>query len=81
MAPIIWRERMRSKEELQRTEFLGEEKRSGGSRSVFRIANPLDDIRNSTRIETVVLNGRVCDRAELDAILALREAAVKAGLQ
>lgn len=44
-------------------------------------ANPLDDIRSSTRIETVVIKGRVYDRAKLDAILARREAAVKASLQ
>jgi imidazolonepropionase-like amidohydrolase len=34
-------------------------------------ANPLHDIRNGTRIETVVINGRVYARAELDAILAV----------
>jgi hypothetical protein len=35
----------------------------------FRLnVNPLDDIRRSTRIETVVINGCVYDRAELDAI-------------
>jgi hypothetical protein len=33
----IWRERMRAKGDLQRAEFLGEEKRSGGSRCVFRM--------------------------------------------
>jgi hypothetical protein len=38
-------------------------------------------MRNSTRIETVVVNGRVYDRAELDAILVRREAAVKGRLQ
>ena len=44
-------------------------------------ANPLEDIRNTTRIETVVVNGRVYDRKELDVILNRREAAVKAGSQ
>jgi len=32
-------------------------------------ANPLDDIRNTRKIRAVILNGRVLDRAALDAIL------------
>jgi imidazolonepropionase-like amidohydrolase len=32
-------------------------------------ANPLDDVRNLRRIHTVVLNGRVLERAQLDATL------------
>jgi len=33
-------------------------------------ANPLADIRNTTRIRAVVLNGRYLDRAALGALLA-----------
>lgn len=42
-------------------------------------ANPLDDIRNTTRIQAVILNGQIYDRAALDALLAKAEqnAAVK----
>ena len=38
-------------------------------------ANPLEDIRNTTKISAVVVNGRLLDRHELDAILAGIEAA------
>ena len=48
-------------------------------------ANPLDDIRNTTRINTVVTNGRLLDRTALDKILsqveALAAASQKAGGQ
>lgn len=40
-------------------------------------ANPLEDIRNTTRISAVVLRGRFLDRKELDSILAEIEAAAK----
>jgi tetratricopeptide (TPR) repeat protein len=33
-------------------------------------ANPLDDIRNTTRIAAVIVRGRLFDRAALDALLA-----------
>jgi hypothetical protein len=33
-------------------------------------ADPLADIRNTTRIEGVAVGGRWLDRAELDALLA-----------
>ena len=36
-------------------------------------ANPLDDIRNTTKIRTVVANGRLYDRAAIDQILANAE--------
>jgi hypothetical protein len=38
-------------------------------------ANPLEDIRNTQKIRTVVLNGRYLDRAALDRMLAEVEAA------
>jgi imidazolonepropionase-like amidohydrolase len=38
-------------------------------------ANPLEDIRNTTKISAVVVNGRFLDRQELDRILAEIEAA------
>jgi hypothetical protein len=34
-------------------------------------ANPLDDIRNTTRIHAVVSNGKLLRRADLDALLQL----------
>ena len=37
-------------------------------------ANPLEDIRNTTKIHAVVLGGQLFDRAELDEILAKAEA-------
>ena len=33
-------------------------------------ANPLDDIRNTQKIEAVIVNGGLLERAELDALLA-----------
>ncbi len=42
---------------------------------VLLAANPLDDIKNSRRINGVVLNGRYFDRAALDALLANAERA------
>jgi imidazolonepropionase-like amidohydrolase len=40
-------------------------------------ANPLEDIRNTRKISIVVADGRVFDRAALDHILMLVEAAAK----
>lgn len=39
---------------------------------VLLTANPLEDIRNTTKIDMVVNNGKVFDRAELDKILSER---------
>jgi hypothetical protein len=36
-------------------------------------ANPLDDIHNTQKVQAVVLNGRLYDRAQLDAMIAERE--------
>jgi imidazolonepropionase-like amidohydrolase len=41
-------------------------------------ANPLDDIRNTQRIEAVILNGRYLSRGELDKMLAGAQAAANA---
>ncbi len=40
-------------------------------------ANPLDDIRNTTKINCVIANGRLFDRAALDHILAQVEMSAK----
>ncbi len=42
-------------------------------------ANPLEDIRNTQRIRAVVLNGRLLDRAALDALLDKARAAANPG--
>jgi hypothetical protein len=39
--------------------------------------NPLEDIRNTTKIRSVVFNGRLLDRKVLDQALAEIEAAAK----
>ena len=36
-------------------------------------ANPLDDIRHTTKIAAVVANGRLYDRGDIDRLLADRE--------
>jgi cytosine/adenosine deaminase-related metal-dependent hydrolase len=38
-------------------------------------ANPLEDIRNTTKIRAVIANGRYIDRAPLDTLLAAAERA------
>ena len=43
---------------------------------VLLSANPLSDIRNTTRIDAVVFGGRVIERAELDAMIARGRKAV-----
>lgn len=40
-------------------------------------ANPLDDIRNTTKINCVIANGRLFDRAALDQLLAQVETSAK----
>ena len=40
-------------------------------------ANPLEDIRNTKRIQAVIVNGRLLDRKALDESLAQAEAAAK----
>ena len=41
-------------------------------------ANPLEDIRNTQKIEAVILNGQYLSRAELDKMLARVEKAANA---
>jgi imidazolonepropionase-like amidohydrolase len=60
-------------------EFLGRGTQQGsiavGKRAnlVLLDANPLDDIHNTEKIRAVVLNGRLLDRADLDALLKRAE--------
>jgi imidazolonepropionase-like amidohydrolase len=64
---------------LRPAQFLGMTDRVGTIAAgkladlVLLDANPLQDIRNTTRIATVLANGRVYTRADLDAILANAE--------
>ncbi|HUF70506.1 MAG TPA: amidohydrolase family protein [Longimicrobiales bacterium] len=68
---------------LTGAEFLGRTADFGtvavGKRAdlVLLSANPLDDIRNTQRIEAVVLDGRYLDREALDALLVETEKAAK----
>jgi imidazolonepropionase-like amidohydrolase len=63
--------------------FLGTESSSGSiapgkiADLVLLNANPLDDIHNTRKIEAVVANGRLFDRAALDLVLAQVEASAK----
>ena len=68
---------------LNPAKFLGMEGRLGTIEKgkladlVLLNANPLDDIRNTQKIQAVVLNGRYLPRAKLDRMLAGAEAAAK----
>jgi imidazolonepropionase-like amidohydrolase len=63
--------------------FLGTESTSGAIEPgkiadlVLLRANPLEDIRNTQKIDAVIANGRLFDRAALDRILAQVEASAK----
>jgi imidazolonepropionase-like amidohydrolase len=63
--------------------FFGMESSSGSigpgkvADLVLLSANPLDDIRNTRKIEAVIANGRLFDRAALDRLLAQVQAAAK----
>jgi imidazolonepropionase-like amidohydrolase len=69
---------------LNPAKFLGMEDRSGTIEKgkvadlVLLNANPLDDIRNTQKIEAVIVNGRYLPRAELDRMLAGVEKAAAA---
>ena len=54
---------------LDATDSLGTVARGKVADLVLLDANPLDDIRNTTRIQAMVLNGRYFDRSALDALL------------
>lgn len=66
---------------LNPAKFYGEEKIAGSVAKgkfadlVLLNANPLLDIKNTTKIETVIQRGKVHDRAALDAILKACEVA------
>lgn len=68
---------------LNPARFLGKEKEVGTVEKgkiadlVLLEANPLQDIRNTTNINSVVLKGRLLDRKALDRLLAEIEAASK----
>ena len=69
---------------LNPAKFLGMEDRMGTIEKgkladlVLLDANPLEDIRNTQKIEAVIVDGRYLSRAELDKMLAGVEKAVKA---
>jgi imidazolonepropionase-like amidohydrolase len=69
---------------LNPAKFLGMEDRVGtiekgkAADLLLLDANPLEDIRNTQKIEAVILNGRYLSRAELDKMLAGVEIAAKA---
>lgn len=60
---------------IRPAQFLGIENKAGSIAKgkvadlVLLNADPLTDIKNTTRIDTVILKGRVLDRAQLDGIL------------
>ena len=68
---------------LNPARFLGKEKELGTVEQgkvadlVLLEGDPLEDIRNTTKINSVVVNGRLLDRKALDQLLAEREAAAK----
>jgi imidazolonepropionase-like amidohydrolase len=69
---------------LNPAKFLGMEDRLGtiekgkAANLVLLDANPLDDIRNTQKIEAVILNGRYLSRGDLDKMLGGVERAAKA---
>ena len=48
---------------------------------VLLSVNPLDDIRNTTRIDAVVFGGRVIEKSELEAMIVRGRNAVMGGSQ
>jgi imidazolonepropionase-like amidohydrolase len=68
---------------LNPAKFLGLEDRLGTIERgklpdlVLLNANPLEDIRNTQKIEAVILNGRYLSRGKLDKMLAGVEKAAK----
>jgi imidazolonepropionase-like amidohydrolase len=63
--------------------FLGMDKDLGSVEKgkladlVLLSADPLEDIANTQKIETVIIHGRLLDRKALDSLLANAENAVK----
>ncbi|MEE8551282.1 MAG: amidohydrolase family protein [Gemmatimonadota bacterium] len=62
---------------LEATDSLGTIEVGKAADLVLLDANPLADIRNTQRIQAVILRGEVYARAELDELLALAEAAAQ----
>ncbi len=60
---------------LNATDSLGTVAAGKVADLVLLDANPLADIRNTTRIRTVISNGRIFDRSALDSLLANAERA------
>lgn len=61
---------------LQMTDSLGAVTPGMLADLVLLDANPLEDIRNTRRVSTVVLNGRVLERTELDRLLSSARASL-----
>jgi imidazolonepropionase-like amidohydrolase len=59
---------------LKLTDSLGTVERGKLADLVLLDANPLEDIRNTQKIQAVVVNGRFLDRKALDGLLAQAEA-------
>jgi len=55
---------------MNATDSLGTVEKGKRADLVLLDANPLDDIHNTQKINAVVLNGRLYDRAALDALMA-----------
>jgi imidazolonepropionase-like amidohydrolase len=62
---------------LERTQDFGTVEKGKFADLVVLDANPLDDIRNTEKIDAVILNGRFFSRQELDSILRQVEAVAK----
>jgi hypothetical protein len=55
---------------MNATDSLGTVEKGKRADLVLLDANPLDDIHNTQKVNAVVLNGRLYDRAALDALMA-----------